>query len=69
MMFHGLTESRIVPTGNGQQNRQHRFYCHVHGWIDLLVFPNAEDRHAKCCNTTEKSGAAAELPLATALAA
>ena len=62
MMFHGLTSERIVATGNGQQNRQRRFYCEIHGWIDLFVFPNAADRHAKCCDTTKDAGTAVQPP-------
>ena len=69
MMFHGLTESRIVPVGNGQQNRQRRFYCHVHGWLDLFVFPNAATAHAKCCDTSEEAGAGLEIPKAMKKAA
>ena len=62
MMFHGLTETRIVKTGNGQKATQERFYCHFHGWYDLFVFPNAEADHSKCNQIIEPSAASLELP-------
>ena len=62
MMFHGLTDSRTLSTGDGSQYKQRRFYCHAHGWIDLFVFPDAEAKHAKCCDTVKDTGAFVEIP-------
>ena len=69
MTMHGLTSERVISTGDGAQHKQRRFYCAVHGYFDLFVFPNAAERHAKCCNESENAGAAAALPKAMAQAA
>jgi hypothetical protein len=56
MISNGLVQKRTIPTGNGQRNKQSRFYCPVHGYFDLFVFPEAEAKHKKC-DQLEKSQA------------
>ncbi len=68
MIFHGLISSRTIQTGDGSQNKQRRFYCRVHGWLDLFVFPDAEAKHAKCCDRERDAGAGVEIPKAKAMA-
>lgn len=69
MIFHGLTETRNIKTGDGNTHRQRRFYCHFHGWFDLFVFPDAETRHAKCNQIEQPAAVGLELPKAMGAAA
>lgn len=69
MIFHGLTEKRVLKFGNGLEATQNRFYCHIHGWFDLFAFPGAETQHEKCNQIEQPSAVGLELPKTFAKAA
>lgn len=61
---------KIITTGDGVRHTQNRFFCPVHGSINLFVFPDAEARHARCGDRSQKSnGIGLELPKAMKKAA
>lgn len=68
MTIHQKTEFRTLRTGAGALHRQRRFFCSVHGYFDLFVFPDAAAKHRKC-NDPDKSQGVMPITTATAKAA